>query len=71
MGFAALYPSYVTTIAVLLQHPPHFPFSPAIFSIRFASTAQYVAGRKPLQQIHKPRVVAIRMRGLVFLDPGG
>ena len=46
------------------------PPSPAIFSIRFASTAQYVAGRNRCSRSRKPRVVADQDARLVFLDAG-
>ena len=47
----------------------HFPFSPAIFAIRFASTAQYVAGRNRCSRSMNHASLPIRMRGWFFSMP--
>ena len=41
----------------------YFPFPPAIFSIRFASTAQYVAGRNRCRRSMNLASLPIRIRG--------
>jgi hypothetical protein len=48
---------------------PHFPFSSAILPTRFASTAQYVAGRNRCSKSMNRASLPIRMRGWFFSMP--